>query len=624
MCGINGIYTYRTGDHEVDTEELRITRDHMRSRGPDGCGSWVSKDSRVGLGHRRLAIIDLGERAAQPMCSADRKLWIVFNGEIYNYKQLREDLKSQGLKFKTRSDTEVLLQLYRLRGESMLLQLRGMFAFAIWDDTKRALFLARDRYGIKPLYYSDDGETFRFASQVSALLAGGNVSQDVDPGGVTGFFLWGSVPEPSTLYKEIKALPSGCFLKIEPSGCGKTKAFWSIRQAIQRAEIGASRIGFGEEEEYVRHALRDSVASHMVADVPVGGFLSAGLDSSNVIGLASEISPTPIQTITLGFEEFKSTVYDETIIAAQMATMLGTRHLCRRVDIQEFDLEFPNFLRAMDQPTIDGVNTWFVSKAASEAGLKVALSGLGGDELLGGYNTFDEVPKMVRTISKMPRIRPLGRIFQIFYTTLLTPLARPPFRWIDPKDAGFFLYGDTFEGAYQLRRGVFMPWELSSVLDKDFAASGMSSLEAAARETTLIDSTPVNDFAHVIELESTRYMRNQLLRDTDWTGMAHSLEIRVPLVDHELTEKIAGLAIMGRLGKGKAILHRILQAGLPPQAVTRSKTGFTVPFWRWLHISKQIDHWKNNKALRKGNIGGYKRLAYSIASTIPEVEAVLV
>src|SRR5258706_15592775 len=278
MCGINGIFAYHYAATPVDREELVRTRDSMAARGPDGKGSWFSEDERLGLGHRRLSIIDLTEAGAQPMTSADGRFVVTFNGEIYNYRELRQALEAKGRKFHSHSDTEVLLHLYAEQGHDMVAGLRGMFAFAIWDREQRRLFLARDPYGIKPLYYADDGWTFRFATQVKALLAGGKVSRDPDPVGQIGFYLWGAVPEPFTTYQDIRSLPAGSILWVDSVGPHEPKGYFSIAEAYCRAERACPNLHGEDIQDIVREVLSDSVAHHLVSDVPVGGFLSAGVD----------------------------------------------------------------------------------------------------------------------------------------------------------------------------------------------------------------------------------------------------------------------------------------------------------------------------------------------------------
>src|SRR5438270_3327766 len=256
MCGIAGIYAYHYAANPIDPGELCRIRDHMAARGPDGAGMWCSQDGRVGLGSRRLAIIDLSESGLQPMASADGKLIVTFNGEIYNYRALRSDLEARGYVFRTQTDTEVLLHLYAAKGPEMVHELRGMFAFGLWDANKRGLLLARDPYGIKPLYYADDGWTLRFASQVKALLAGGGVSTDPEPAGWAGFLLFGSVPEPFTTYQEIRALPAGATMWVNALGPSEPSRDYSVAKVFRKAECETRRFSLAEIQASVRDALR--------------------------------------------------------------------------------------------------------------------------------------------------------------------------------------------------------------------------------------------------------------------------------------------------------------------------------------------------------------------------------
>src|SRR5580704_2677712 len=283
MCGIAGIYGYRDSANAVDRSELIAMGDHMKQRGPDGSGIWIDSDGRIGLAHRRLAIIDLSDNGLQPMQTEDGRFVISFNGEIYNYKELRRSLVAAGYRFRTESDTEVLLHLYAHRGVEMVRELRGMFAFALWDAQERVLVLARDPYGIKPLYYSDDGRTCRFASQVKALLAIGAISRETEPAGQVGFYLFGSVPEPFTTWRAIRSVPSGTTLIIDRNGPGVPRLYYSIAQIYCAAE--QQKLPAGEQAFAFRQALIDSVRSHLVADVPVGAFLSSGVDSGALVGL---------------------------------------------------------------------------------------------------------------------------------------------------------------------------------------------------------------------------------------------------------------------------------------------------------------------------------------------------
>jgi asparagine synthase (glutamine-hydrolysing) len=575
MCGLNGIFAYHSAASSPAEAELLETREAMRRRGPDGAGAWWSEDRRCGLGHRRLSIIDLSDRASQPMTSDDGRLIVAFNGEIYNYPALRKELEAEGVRFRTTSDTEVLLHLYARHGAELVHRLRGMFAFAIWDDMRRGLFLARDLYGIKPLYTANDGWTFRFASQVKALLAGGGVSKDPEPAGLVGFHLFGSVPEPFTLYREIRALPAGHSQWIDAAGPREPKPFVSIAAILAKSVL--SPLPAVEFEECVRAAALDSVRAHLLADVEVGIFLSAGVDSGALLGLMRDAGQQEIRAITLAFSEFSGTAEDEAPLAAQVAKRYGAKHIVRRVSQQEFRNDLPSILQAMDQPSIDGVNTWFVSKAAREAGLKVAISGLGGDELLAGYPSFVDVPRWHRRFGPLAAVPGVGRLARLVLTNMTPGFARAR-----PKALSMLEHANSWAGAYLLRRGLHLPHELPHIMDSDLAREGLRRLKPLRRLAASLAPDPGSDIARVCALESVHYMRNQLLRDADWAGMGHSVELRVPLVDATLLQSLAPVMSGLILGAGKAALANAPSVPLSDEVLSRAKTGFAVPTGTWM------------------------------------------
>lgn len=608
MCGIAGIYAYHYAANPADRGELRTIRDHMAARGPDGCGEWHSDNERISLGHRRLTIIDLSERGAQPMKSSDGKLIVTFNGEIYNYRQIRASLEAKGYSFKSESDTEVLLHLYADKGEEMVRDLRGMFAFGLWDVERNALLLARDPYGIKPLYYADDGWTLRFASQVKALVAGGKISRNQEPAGWVGYYLFGSVPEPFTTYQEIRALPAGSTLWVDRAGTREAKQYFSVAETYCDAEATGLPADDQDQQLAVREALLDSVRHHLVADVSVGAFLSSGIDSGALVGLMRDAGQQEIQTVTLAFEEFRGRAEDEAPIAAEIATQFGTRHTTRVVTEREFQDDLPKILNAMDQPTIDGLNTWFVSKAAHELGLKVAISGLGGDEIFGGYPSFRDLPLCVRALALPSRIPGLGDTAR----GLMTAFGQASHIG-NPKAAGLLKYGGTFAGAYLLRRGLFMPWELESVVGAETARLGLRRLSPLRYIDSVLKPRPRNAFGKVAVLESSLYMRNQLLRDTDWASMAHSLEVRVPLVDVALLRSVTAANTRHRW-KSKQVLANSPTVPLPSKVIERSKTGFTTPIRSWLQRDKQIQKWRKVPSLTGANCPWARRWAFQVAA----------
>ncbi len=584
MCGISGIYSYNNGP--VQQEELLRVRDYMCSRGPDGAGIYLNSDERLGLAHRRLSILDLSEAGAQPMASADGSLVVTFNGEIYNYPELRRGLEARGVRFTSDCDTEVLLHLYAQKGEAMLGDLRGMFAFGLWDAHKRALLLACDPFGMKPLYYADNGSAIRFASQVKALLAGGKIDTAPEPAGHVGFFLWGSVPQPYTLYRGIRALPAGHSLWIDENGARTPRVYCNIpremrhtdalaREAARSQTSARQARAHAENLEQLGDALRDSLKHHLLSDVPVSLFLSAGRDSATLAALASEVTQEPLSTVTLGFDEYVGTDRDETPLAEEVARHYGMRQHSIRVRGADFRDQIEKLFHAMDQPTIDGVNSYLVSRAAASIGAKVALSGLGGDEIFGGYPSFAQIPRLVsatRPLQMAPLGGVLGKGFRVVGARLLRERT-------SPKYASLLEYGGTYGGAYLLRRGLFMPWELPQFMDGEMVRAGWRELQTMARLNTTARGlrTP---HLKISALETAWYMKNQLLRDTDWASMAHSLEVRTPLVDIELLRKVVALSAHKTLTK--ADLAATPRRPLPDAIVNRAKSGFSVPVALWL------------------------------------------
>jgi asparagine synthase (glutamine-hydrolysing) len=581
MCGINAIYAYGGGAPQVDRDELVATREFLRTRGPDAAGEWMSPDGRVGLGHRRLAIIDLSPAGAQPMHHG--ALSIIFNGEIYNYRELRARLEARGRTFISNSDTEVLLQLFEDRQEAMLDELRGMFAMIIWDGARRRMFLARDPYGIKPLYYADAAGTLRAASQVRALAASGHVDRTFDPAAAAGFFLRGTVPEPFTMYRTVRALPAGSYCWVDERGAGEPRPYFSIAATLREAVERDEQLSEDQRRSAVHDAVLESVRYHMVADVPVGAFLSAGIDSTTVVALARETGAADLQTMTLRFAEYRGRVNDEAPLAAEVARRYGVRHAIQELTLDEFKAELPRIFAAMDQPSVDGLNSYFISKAARDLGLKVAMSGTGGDELFGGYTSFRDIPRWVPITSVLARVPRLGDAVH----RVNAALARRS-RHFNPKMGEIVRYGASWAGAYLVKRGLFLASELPALLGEEIAREGLERLDPLRLIERAVTPDPGNGFARVAALESSLYLRNQLLRDMDWASMAHSLEVRVPLVDAHLLRKLAP-ALVTRKERGKQLLAAAARPPLPTEVLKRRKTGFTLPIKEWLGQEGEVE-----------------------------------
>src|SRR6202022_4090231 len=449
MCGIAGAFSFRPEAEPVNIAVVERINQAQRRRGPDGEGHWESSNSRIALAHRRLAIIDTGQSGAQPMTDATGRWTITFNGEIYNYRELRVDLERAGVKFLTQCDTEVLINAIAVWGESGLLKVRGMFAFALWDAQEQELWLARDPYGIKPLYTAQSRGVLWFASQARALARHAPVDISRDPAGLVGFFL------------------------------------------------------------------------------------SAGIDSSTIAALASE-QRSDLQTITLAFEEYHGSSQDEAPLAEATAKLLGTRHSTIRIRRDQFLAMYDDFFESMDQPSIDGLNSYLISHAAATLGLKVALSGLGGDELFGGYSSFRQISKLL----KIGRSIPISTEAICRIEGVIRALAP---RSVSPKLSNLLSHSQDLPSAYLLRRCLHTSDELELLLDLSWIKAGLGRLQTTQALQNTIDALSKGNcgvHAQVAALESCWYMRNQLLRDVDWAGMAHSLEVRVPLVDCRLLERL--------------------------------------------------------------------------------------
>jgi asparagine synthase (glutamine-hydrolysing) len=574
MCGIAGILQYREGAR-VEEREIVLVRDAQRHRGPDGEGLWLSADGRVGFGHRRLAIVDLSPLGSQPMATSDQSLQVVYNGEIYNYPKLRSELEGLGYRFASCSDTEVLLHGYREWGLGMLDRLRGMFAFALHDVERRETILARDPLGIKPLYFADNGRRLVFASEVRALR-GVVDTGGLDPEGLATFLLWGSIAPPRTLYRQIRALLPGSWLLVGPRGVDGPQPYFRLEDEFGHPES----MDLEEAANRLREALVDSARHHLMADVPVGCFLSGGVDSSALVGLMAEVHDAPICTVNLAFDVPN---LDESRLAREAAVLYGTEHHEVPICIEEIRDRLPHAIRALDQPSIDGPNTYFVSEAAAKAGLKVAVSGVGGDELFGGYTTFERIPSILRIHARLAAVPGLRAALGPFGRRLQERL--PPTR-LRSRLARWLSLGGDAAGAYFAERGLFSPSEARRLLAPEIS-NAVEACEPRAELRRRIDLDALPEDEQVCALEIRQYLQVQLLRDTDAVSMAHSLEVRTPLVDRDLLRAAARVpGALRRSGPAKRHLRNAPQPPLPSSLWQRRKQGFTLPFERWLRSGR--------------------------------------
>jgi asparagine synthase (glutamine-hydrolysing) len=555
MCGIAGILG---GDPLDDAarQAVPVMLRALRHRGPDDCGTWTAPGGHAALAHARLSIIDLSPTGHQPMSTPDGRLTIVFNGEIYNHRELRAGLEARGVAFRSTSDTEVILRAYEADGAACVGRLRGMFAFALWDERERACLLARDAFGIKPLYLAERDGRLVFASEVRALIASGLVSRELDPAGVNGYFRMGSVPEPRTLLKGVRCLPAGHWATWH-AGRLDTRRHWTLNftpgEQPESAAVSATRA-----------ALLDSVTHHFISDVPVGVFLSGGIDSTVLVALARAVGRPELHTYSITFPDAPN---DEGALARRTAAHFGTTHHEWPLDAAAGMGLFRQFLAAMDQPSIDGLNTFTVSKFARDQGMKVVLSGLGGDELFGGYKSFREVPRLARLNRLLRCTGPVRGAAQ----AVLGRAARAPLRRLGE------MLGQParLDTAYAALRGTFTAAE-AAVLTQHITGQPAPAEEDG--ETEFSDPTPEDT---VSRLELTRYMRNQLLRDSDVMSMAHGLELRVPFLDRPLLDTVARIPAATRLRPGKQLLLEAVPE-VPAWIARQPKRGFLFPFEQWM------------------------------------------
>lgn len=583
MCGICGVIRFGEPVNDADRAAVAVMSAHQAHRGPDAQG--VHEDDHVLLGHRRLAVLDVSEQAAQPMGSPDGQIWLTYNGEIYNFTDLRHELTRAGHTFRSTSDTEVLLLGYAHWGiDGLLPRLRGMFAFALYDRTPRhapdprspRVYLARDALGIKPLYFVQDAAQLSFASEVRALVAAGR-ARGVDPTALLGFLALGSVPSPRTIIPGVCCLAPGHYLEVALDSGEARSRRWAITDVLGAARAAAGLGGTGggattrDARDRLASALVDSVERHLVADIPVGVFLSGGVDSGALVALAARAGHhVPTLTVSLPGDDA-----DETARAEATARHFNTDHQLVRVGLDELSDARAGFLGAMDQPSIDGLNTYLISAVAARAGLRVVLSGLGADEVFSGYRHHRLLARHRLLAGWAGRPTPaaalVGRAARVYGR------ARRADRW---ERWGYLASPGGAAGCYLGFRGLFPPRHIAALL-------GAEEREVRAAVGGLVaqpdGSEP--DLGHALRrIEAGRYLHDQLLRDADVFAMAHSVELRVPYLEQGV------LAAAGRTPRGARVHPRINKPALVAavgdpriQALAHQpKTGFTLPMDRWL------------------------------------------
>lgn len=550
MCRIAGIFNPK----EQNLKQRMIAmRDSMQHGGPDDEGLFLHPKFPLALGHRRLSLIDLSANGHQPMHFTEAGLTIVFNGEIYNYLELRKTLEHYGYTFQTESDTEVLLKAYDKWGVEAFEFLNGMFALAIWDERKQQLVLARDHAGIKPLYYHIEGNTLFFASEMRAFQYAGK-SFEENPAWRSAFLAFGHLPEPVTTLKKVTPLPKGSALIIELPSLNTKKYFffkWKFKNDLKFEE---------EAVQLLKETLEQAVERHLISDAPVGLFLSGGIDSSILTLIAAKSQKENLHTLSIVFneKEFSEDKYQQLII-----DKTGAKHKSYLVTKDIFNAHLEDAMNAMDQPSIDGINTYFISKYAKEYGLKAVLSGLGADELFGGYPSFQQQKKI--------------KFVQRFPDKMLRGLQHLP----DQRMRKLSYAGLPHAAAeYLLYRGIFTSHAAAALLHIS-EDEVMHTLEQVSKHYSL---NGLENGNRVSWIETNFYMQNQLLKDSDYMSMWHGLEIRVPFLDKEVMMMASSIdpSIKFNHSLPKYLLVKAFEKELPAEIWKRKKQGFTFPFEQWL------------------------------------------
>jgi asparagine synthase (glutamine-hydrolysing) len=565
MCRIAGIISNNLTPGEI-REKVNKMCDVLEHGGPDDKG--IFSDDKVNLvfGHRRLSIIDLSPNGHQPMADVQQKAWITFNGEIYNYLDLKDQLKSLGARFHSNTDTEVIIAAYSYWGMAAFSKLRGIFAFALYDTEKALTYLVRDSSGVKPLYYHIKNSQLSFSSEVKALKEA-QIASETDANWQIRFLAYGHIPEPYTTLKDVYSLPKGEFLCWHHHK--NTYEIHSYHVINNKARI----TDMNEAREAIKAALTLAVNRQLVADAPIGVFLSGGIDSSLITLLANEQKKAQLKTISIYFDE---KAYDERMYQSEILKEIEGDKFGHLVQEQDFEEFLPQIMADMDMPTTDGINSWFISKYAHQDGLRAVLSGIGADELFGGYPSFNRI-KHLKSLRRFP-----ASLYSIAKHLISDPY----------KKVSYLTYRHPIAD-YLLLRGLFAPEDIAQLLGTDLHQ--VENVLFSNRQLSYVRKYNEEDAAF---FETNLYMQNQLLRDTDVMGMCHGLEIRVPFLDEDfkrLTENIAPEIRFNRK-QPKKLLIDSFEDILPRKIWDRPKMGFTFPLQEWLRNNEEI----NNAGLYSG------------------------
>ena len=563
MCGINGVFSF---SKTLSNTIISSMNEEIKKRGPDAEGHFV--EDNIQLGHRRLSIIDTSSDSNQPFYSNDNRYVLVFNGEIYNYQELKSDL-SKDYNFKTSGDTEVVLAAYIKYGPNCLRALNGMFAFAIWDKETKSLFIARDRIGIKPLYYSLSNDHIVFSSSPIAILNSGLISRKISNEGLVDYLRYQTVHAPRTILKDVKMLLPGYYVQSNEEKT-EFKKYYDLVTDSQKFKGDLN-----EAKEMIRKEFTKSIKRRLVSDVPFGAFLSGGIDSSLVVACMAENHTQPINTFSVSFNEDE---FSEAKYAKIIADKYATKHTEIKLSVDEFKSVIPDALDRMDHPSGDGLNTYVVAKKTKEAGVKMALSGLGGDELFGGYSVFNQVPELrsKKWLHSFPAYarKPLANIYKSIKGT------------VQAAKVAELLKLERFdtEHVYSFYRTLLFDSQIRRIINTSEQLPINRVYEIAHHSIGYeTEGWRLPDLSKISVSEMKTYMSNVLLRDTDVMTMAHGLEVRVPFLDHELVGKVLG--INDRIKKPtypKRLLVEAFDDKLPEEIYNRKKMGFVLPYNIWM------------------------------------------
>ena len=576
MCGISGIYN--CSDRNINANKIIENIIKLQDkRGPDDRGMWQSTCKKTTFGHNRLSIIDLTDKARQPLVSKDNSLVITFNGEIYNYKEIRNELSKNNILFKSNSDTEVILESYKYWGIEFVKKLRGMFAFAIWDNNKKKLLLARDPFGIKPLYYFKKNNILFFASQVKSILSIDNISFEKSGRSVLDYYLWGNIREPLTLYKDIYSLERGTVKIFDSKLNENSYEYANIKDAI----LNSKKTNFKNESELnekLNYLIRDTVNYHQVSDVPVTFLLSSGIDSNILLAASKKKINTNFNAMTLDFSE----KLKESPLAKVGSKMSNIDHIIEKVDDNEIAELISQYYKYMDMPTNDGLNNYVVSYFAKKKGSKVLISGVGGDELFSGYPSFKRIPIMRKISKVIPNNKNIQKILYDITYKILSKFNK------NTKYAGVLKYSHNTFDSFMLQRCVFTPEEIADLINTKIIDEEMSDLELQ-QQKEINDKDFENEQLKIMYFEIKYYLCSKLLRDSDWASMANSVELRTPFVDWFFFNELLPL-LKSNIKISKKNMLDSFKGQAPLELYNRKKTGFAIPYRQYF---KKVSGIKN-------------------------------